>query len=494
MTFSEYLDVIGTSQELSAVRIEVVSGSVGRPCVWLVGPDDDLPGNLTWSALRAAGFAGAASSVHVVAAEPPVALAGTGADPELDDWRDAAGLGSRAVSPHAEVAVRVPDGASDAVVRAVVEGTLLARYRYDALREKDKGHRITHLALVTGAADDESIAAAARVGVAYAGATALTRDLANSPHNHLTASRLAAIALDLGGEVGLEVEIWDQERCIQERLGGLLAINAGSAEEARFIRLRYRPRGTPTGRIGLVGKGIMYDSGGIGLKPNDDSHAQMKNDMTGAAAILSAMLALPAVGGTAEVIGYLMCTDNMPSATATALGDVAQGRSGRTIEIINTDAEGRVVMSDGLALAVEDGVDAIVDIATLTGAVARAFGPLLSGVAGSDDELVAVVAAAGEEAGESVARMPLDHRYRVQLDSPVADIRNLGATGQPDGIISALFLHEFTEGLPWAHLDIAGSAWTGVDAGWRTPGCTGTGARTLLAVAAGFEASGSAVS
>ncbi|UZN03795.1 leucyl aminopeptidase family protein [Cellulomonas sp. S1-8] len=472
---------------MGAVTIDVAVDTPDQPRVWMVAPDADLPDGLSWSALTGAGFTGAAGTVHVVAAETPLVLAGTGATPTLDDWRDAAGLGSRAASPHTDLAVRLPDDVTADVVRAVVEGTLLARYRYDALRAQAQGHRITRLTVVTGAAHDET-AAAAGLGVASAGATALARDLANSPHNHLTAARFARIAVDLGAEVGLEVEVWEQQRCRDERLGGLLAINAGSDEEARFVRLRYVPSGAPTGRLALVGKGIMYDSGGIGLKPNNDSHAQMKNDMSGAAAVLAAMLALPATGGTAEVVGYLMCTDNMPSATAAALGDVARGRSGRTIEIVNTDAEGRVVMSDAFTLAVEDGVDAIVDIATLTGSVARAFGSLLSGITGSDDELVATLTAAANASGERVAPVPLEHRYRPQLSSPVADLRNLGPAGQPDGIISALFLHEFTEGLPWAHLDIAGTAWSTVDAGWQTPGCTGVGARTLLVAAGGFTA------
>ncbi|GCD20655.1 leucyl aminopeptidase family protein [Cellulomonas algicola] len=487
MAFSDHLDVIGPSRELGSVRFDVTADPPDRPQVWLVAPDGPLPDGVSWEELRAAGFSGSVRSVHVVASPTSHVLAGTGPAPTVDDWRDAAGLGSRAASPHTDLAVRLPDDVTGEVVRAVVEGILLARYRYDALRAEPQGHRLTHLALVTGAAHDETAAAAA-LGVASAGATALARDLANTPHNHLTASRLARIAVDLGAEADLEVEVWEQQRCRDERLGGLLAINAGSEQEARFVRLRYVPPGAPTGRLGLVGKGIMYDSGGIGLKPNDDSHAQMKNDMSGAAAILAAMLALPAAHGTAEVVGYLMCTDNMPSATATALGDVVRGRSGRTIEIVNTDAEGRVVMSDGLALAVEDGVDAIVDIATLTGAVARAFGSLLSGITGSDEALVASVAAAATSSGEPVARVPLEHRYRPQLTSQVADLRNLGPTGQPDGIISALFLHEFTEGVPWAHLDIAGTAWSTVDAGWQTPGCTGVGARTILAAAAGFTA------
>jgi leucyl aminopeptidase len=270
--------------------------------------------------------------------------------------------------------------------------------------------------------------------------------------------------------------------------GGLLGVNAGSVDPPRMIRLRYQPS-TVDGRakrLTLVGKGIMYDSGGIALKPADAVHATMKNDMSGAGAILAAMAVLRELDCPTAVTGYLMCTDNMPSGSATKLGDVLTIRGGTTVEVVNTDAEGRLVMADALVLATEEPVDAIVDIATLTGACMRALGTQVAGLFGNDQPLVDRVRAAAEAVDEPVWQLPVAHRYRSELDSDVADIKNLGG---PNGgaIHAALFLEEFVGGRPWAHLDIAGTAQAEKASGWRTPGCTGFGARLLAELACGFE-------
>jgi leucyl aminopeptidase len=254
-----------------------------------------------------------------------------------------------------------------------------------------------------------------------------------------------------------------------------------------MIKLTYRPPGEPSGRLTFVGKGIMYDSGGLAIKPGDEVHAQMKNDMSGAAAVIGAMAQLAAVGCRAHVTGYLMCTDNMPSGTAMALGDVITIRGGTTVEVVNTDAEGRLVMADALVLATEEPVDAIVDIATLTGACMRALGTQVAGVIGNDQGLVDQVRAAAEATDEPVWQLPLEARYRKELESPVADLKNLG--GANAGAITAgLFLAEFVGDVPWAHIDIAGTAQSTGDAGWQTAGCTGFGARLLVELAAQFSA------
>jgi leucyl aminopeptidase len=254
-----------------------------------------------------------------------------------------------------------------------------------------------------------------------------------------------------------------------------------------MIKLTYRPHGEASGRLALVGKGIMYDSGGIALKPGDEVHAQMKNDMSGAAAILAAMAELGDLGCTAQVTGWLMCTDNMPSGTALALGDVITMRGGTTVEVINTDAEGRLVMADALVLATEEQHDAIVDIATLTGACMRALGTQIAGVIGNNQGLVDQIRAAAEATDEPVWQLPLAARYRKELDSTVADLKNLGGANA-GAITAALFLAEFVGEVPWAHIDIAGTAQSGGDAGWQTAGCTGFGARLLAELAVRFSA------
>ncbi len=316
----------------------------------------------------------------------------------------------------------------------------------------------------------------------------MARDLANSPPAHLTATRMAEAATDVAAEYGLEVEVFDKEALVALGCGGLLGVNKGSAEPPRMITLSYRPtdatEATPT--LAFVGKGIMYDSGGISLKPADGTHATMKNDMTGAGDVLSAMSALRELDCPVNVTGYLMCTDNMPSGTALGMGDVLTIRGGTTVEVLNTDAEGRLVMSDALVLAVEQGVDAVVDIATLTGASMRALGTEIATVNGNHQGLIEQVKTSAEKTDEPVWQLPLAKRYRPQIDSDIADINNLGGPNA-GAITAALFLAEFVGDVPWAHLDIAGTANADAGQSWRPKGCTGFGARLILDLAVNFS-------
>jgi leucyl aminopeptidase len=328
-------------------------------------------------------------------------------------------------------------------------------------------------------------------GAVTARATCLARDLANAPATLLTARRLAEIAKQVGKQSGLDVEIFDENKVAELGLGGLLGVNAGSSEPARMVKLTYKPKGDAVGNLALVAKGIMYDSGGISLKPNDLIHATMKNDMSGAAAVLAAMSTLASLGCRSMVTGYLMCTDNMPSGSAMRLGDVLTIRGGKTIEVLNTDAEGRLVLADGFVLATEQKPkpDAIVDIATLTGAAMRALGVLTAAVIGNHQGMVDQVKAAGERSDETVWQLPLDRRMRKELDSEIADMKNVG--GDNGGsITAALFLDEFTAGLPWAHIDMAGTARMEADDLWRCKGATGYGARLLIEVMMNFTPPG----
>jgi len=271
--------------------------------------------------------------------------------------------------------------------------------------------------------------------------------------------------------------------------GGLLGVNAGSVEPPRMVKLTYAPRGAAGNRIPhltLVGKGIMYDSGGISLKPSDAMHLAMKMDMSGAAAVLAAMSALSDLGCKAKVTGYLMCTDNMPSGSALKLGDVLTIRGGKTVEVRNTDAEGRLVLADALVLASEEKPDAIVDIATLTGACMRALGTAMSGVMGNNQRFVDQVLQAAKNTDEPAWQLPLEQRYRPQIDSDIADLNNLGGE-QPGAITAALFLNEFVAGTPWTHIDIAGPMKSDADESWRPKGATGYGARLLIDLALNFR-------
>ena len=425
------------------------------------------------------------------AGSPVLVAVGVGRSCEVTSAtvRDAAAAFARAVGQDARLAVRVPrlDGVRLAeAAAAIMEGILLARYRFSLHTSRTGPVPVESVVLVVDPDGDEEVRAGAERGLELARAAMLGRDLAACPAGVLTATRMAAIAIQVGAESGLEVEVVDRAGLVELGCGGLLGVNQGSVEEPRMIVLRYRPDGTPTGRLALVGKGIMYDSGGINLKPGDTSHSQMKNDMTGAGNVLSAMSALAALGCPSEVTGYLMCTDNMPSGSAMQLGDVLTIRGGTTVEVLNTDAEGRLVMADGLVLAVEAGADAVIDIATLTGACLRTFGEEVAGLMGNNDALVAQVAAAGEAVDEPVWRLPLIRSYRAELDSDIADLRNLG--GPNAGSITAgLFLEEFVAGVPWAHIDIAGTAQSSRAHRWINRGPTGWGTRLLIEISLAFR-------
>ena len=407
--------------------------------------------------------------------------------------RDAAGYLSRALPGDSRLAISLTDTLGVPVadaVKAVVEGAILGRYAFRLTGEGTVSPSLIDLTITVESGDLDVAQEAARRAAAVATAAELGRDLANCPASILTAARIADVALEVGAQTGFEVEVFDRDALVALGCGGLLGVNRGSVDEPRMLRLTYRPDpslGDPTGHLTLVGKGIMYDSGGISLKPTDASHSTMKNDMTGAGTILAAMSALSLLGCTTSVVGYLMCTDNMPSATAMKLGDVLTIRGGTTVEILNTDAEGRLVMADALVLATESPTDAIVDIATLTGASLRALGTDVAAVMGTSQQVIDQIRVAGERVDEPLWQFPLVENYRRQLASDIADLNNLG--GPNAGQITAgLFLREFVGDVPWAHIDIAGTAQSDVPNAWRIKGATGFGTRLLIELALEFRA------
>lgn len=484
-----------TSVQVAVVREldEAVLEAIGV----FVTTDGELPPgiDLDRAALGRVGFEAKPGSTLVLpgATGPLLVLVGVGAAAELGAaaLRDAAAAFTRATARFARIGLRVSSlGETDAAAaaQALTEGALLARYRFNALRAKPKDVALSRLELALDGADVVPAAAGADTGVVTARAANLARDLANSPPGHLTATEMADVAVDLGARFGFDVEVYDKQQLIELGCGGLLGVNQGSTEEPRMVRLRYTPPGQPTGHLGLVGKGIMYDSGGISLKPSDPMHLLMKMDMGGAASVLATFTALRALGATATVSGWLMCTDNMPSGSAYKLGDVLTAFGGTTVEVRNTDAEGRLVMMDAIVLANEAGVDAIVDIATLTGASLMALGQLTAALLGNDDTLVATVERAAAATDEQVWRLPLERKYRKQLDSEIADIANLGGP-YAGATTAALFLDHFVGDTPWAHLDIAGTMQSDADDLWRSKGATGFGTRILIEVAREFRPS-----
>lgn len=455
----------------------------------------DIPADLPVDAahLATVGFTAKKGQTFVVPGDGKRAVVaigvGDGSQVDATLVRDLAADFARAVPEHTSLAIELPSTATGLsagdFAKAAVEGVVMARWRFFVGKDGDRP-LLADLTIVAPAADLEAATAGARRGQVAARAVGISRDLANCPAATLTATRMAEVSTDLAAEYGLQIEVFDEDQLIEMGCGGMLGVNLGSAEPPRLVRLRYLPD-DPSGRLTLVGKGIMYDSGGISLKPSDESHAQMKNDMTGAAAILGAMTALRDLDCRTAITGYLCCTDNMPSGSAMKLGDVLRMRDGTTVEVLNTDAEGRLVMADALCLAIEEEVDAVVDIATLTGATLRALGVEVAGVMGNNPELIAQLRSAGASSDEPVWEFPLLRSYRKQLESTIADMTNMGGpfAGQ---ITAALFLEEFIGTVPWAHLDIAGTAQQPAARTWRNKGASGFGAHLLVDFATGFQA------
>lgn len=473
------------------------AGAFGVP----VGLDGAIPEaiGLDRATLAAAGFEGRVGQALLVPRpNAPLAVAvGVGklADVDAAVLRDAAAAFARTAGRATHLATSLADAGNVAprlAAQAVVEGALLARYRYDALKKEGTGVAVTDLTLVAAADRANDLAAGAERGRVLAAVGALARDLANAPPKHLSAERLAEVAARIAKERGLGIEVFDRAAIAKLGLGGLLGVNAGSVEPPRMVRLTYTPAkgkgkaaGKGSGHLILVGKGLTYDSGGINIKPRDAMHAVMKMDMSGAGAVLAAMSALPALGCKARVTAYLMCTDNMPSGSAMKMGDVLTHRDGTTVEINNTDAEGRLALADGLTLAAEQKPDAIVNIGTLTGACMLALGDQIAGVFGNEQGIVEQVKSAAAATDESVWQLPLDKRYRKQLESVVADMENMGDAA-PGAITAALYLAEFVGDIPWAHIDICGPMQVTADESWRSKGATGFGARLLAELAVNF--------
>ncbi|WP_127127365.1 M17 family metallopeptidase [Georgenia sp. SYP-B2076] len=461
-----------------------------------VHTDAEVPAELGLSRddLARAGFEAKVGSALALPRAPGPLLVAVGAGPLAEQGeaslRDVAAALGRATTRAARVGLRVPAlGGVDArdAARALTEGVVLARYRYSALRKEPQETPLAEVQLLLDGADAAEASAGAAAGLVTSRAAAIARDLANTPPAHLTAADLADVAAELGRAHGFGVEVFGRDELVEMGCGGLLGVNRGSAEEPRLVKLTYAPQGGADAHLVLVGKGIMYDSGGISLKPSDPMHLLMKMDMGGAAAILGAFTALGDAGVASRVTGFLACTDNVPSGSAYVLGDVLRTRAGKTIEVKNTDAEGRLVMSDALVLATEESPSAVVTIATLTGAALAALGTAMAATLGNDQGVVEQVRAAAARTDEPVWQLPLERKYRKQLDSDIADIANLGGP-HAGAITAALFLDEFVGGVPWAHLDICGPMQVDADDAWRSKGATGYGARLLLELARGFTA------
>ncbi|HEX5496210.1 MAG TPA: leucyl aminopeptidase [Mycobacteriales bacterium] len=472
------------------------------------GVDEALSGQLR-DALAALGATGAEGEVVKLATlgalpgVPVVVAAGLGAQAEHypnEAVRRASGAATRALAGRGTVASTLAlvngtgeDGPAADLVEAAGTGALLGAYRFDAYRTPTPATRPMPGAVTLVVPDARSRAGrpVLRRAKAVAGALDLCRDLVNTPPNDLYPAEFAARVEKAAVKLGIEVEVLDERALKRGGYGGILGVGSGSSHPPRLVRLRYRGRGAKA-RVALVGKGITFDSGGISLKPATNMDA-MKSDMAGAAAIAATVILVATLKVPVEVVATVPVAENLPGGSAYRPSDVLSMYSGTRVEVLNTDAEGRLILADAIARACEDGPDYLLETSTLTGAQVTALGSRTAGVMGSD-ELRDRVVAAGQRVGEGMWPMPMPAELRRTLDTPVADFANVAGGGRREGgmLVAAHFLSEFVaKGVAWAHIDVAGPAYNTDEPWGYTPrGGTGVPIRTLFAVVEDIAAHG----
>ena len=465
----------------SASSADLLIVPVFADLTWGPGAESaiDQLGSWVTGYLESREFSGAQSQLAVVpGGDLPfgaVAFVGLGDEADAESLRRAAGAAGRMAAPYASAATTLHLVDVEGSVAAVTLGYLLGSYRFDEYRSEPKPRRNERLELLDAIEGTEIEIQEAE---AVAGGVMLARDLINQPAVNKSPEVLANRASSLSNDIS--VEIVDEVGAAERGYGGLLAVGAGSTNPPRMVIMRYEPDGAEA-YLALVGKGIVFDSGGLSLKPAKGME-NMKTDMAGAAAVYGAMQAIAELGIPIQVLGVTPLSENMTGGAAQRPGDVFTAYNGKTVEVLNTDAEGRLVLADGLGIAAETEPDLIVDIATLTGAAVVALGPTVGAIFGNDDEAIAAVEAAARFAGESMWTMPFERSYRSLLDSPVADMKNIGDRWG-GAILAALFLSEFVDERPWVHLDIAGPGRADKAQGYVSAGGTGFTVRTLVELA-----------
>ncbi|MCO5967055.1 leucyl aminopeptidase [Actinoallomurus soli] len=488
MTNLHLANAQSASLDVDAVVIGVVTDDSGPALApGAAGVDEAFQGRLVdaLSGLGAEGKPGEVTKVPTFGnlAAPLVVAVGLGESYDAEALRRAAGAALRSLAGSGSVAVLLPAATADEVA-AVATGALLGNYAFLNYRTGD-GHKhpVAEITVVTEADTNGVVQGALDRARTLAEAVSLVRDLVNAPPSDLNPEDLAAAAREVGEEAGLSVEVLDEHALVEGGYGGIVGVGQGSANPPRLVRLAYEhPEATKT--VAFVGKGITFDSGGLSLKPSE-SMDWMKSDMGGAGAVLGALKAIAALGPKVKVVGYLAIAENMPSGTAQRPSDVLTIYGGKTVEVLNTDAEGRLVMADAIVRAGEDEPDLIVDVATLTGAQLVALGTRTTGVMANDDDVREKVVDAAGRAGESAWPMPLPEELRKGLDSAVADIANISGERWGGMLVAGIFLKEFVpDGVRWAHLDIAGPSFNqGQPYGYTPKGGTGSAVRTLVQIA-----------
>ena len=486
----------GRIEELDVQALAVAVFKDEKPGEGFLKRLDELSGGLVRSAIDAEEFSGKEGEIayfHLVGNNETkfrrLMLVGVGEEkdygsPQISQMAGTAVRSLRSKNVKTIAVVPRVSGKDEETAKRAVEGAFIALFDPDKYRTVDKDQKkVDRLVVVIEDGDQAALDRGVSAGNIVGESINFTRDLANEPGGYMTPTDMAERARDIANEFGLSIDVLDEARMEQEGMGSLLSVTRGSDEEAKLIILKYTPAGVDVDDkelLSFVGKGVTFDSGGISLKPGGNMEL-MKYDMTGAATVLGVMRAIAQLKPPIPILGVAPCTENLPSGKATKPGDVVKAMTGKTIEIINTDAEGRLILADAIAYAKKLGATRVIDMATLTGAVSIALGDVNAAVLGTDQKLIDEIISAGREVGEKFWQLPLDKEYSKQIKSDIADIKNVG--GRKAGTITAAaFIKEFADGLAWAHLDIAGTAWGDDAKPYRSKGPTGIAVRTLLRI------------
>lgn len=428
------------------------------------------------------GFTGALGQSAVVpTSDGTTVYVGLGGELDTERLRQAAATGRKAVSSARKLATTLHQVDLDGALGAVLDGIALADYAFTRLKSDEEDRSELELELIDPPKTWKDAVARSKTLI---GSVSLARDLVNTPPRDKAPQDLASSILTRAKAAGLGVEIWDVPKLEKEGMGGILGVGGGSHRPPCLLVLKHKVRRADR-RLALVGKGITFDSGGLSLKQGKMMET-MKTDMAGAAAVIGAMLAIAELDLDVDVVGYAPLAENLPGGGAQRPGDVLTARNGKTIEVMNTDAEGRLVLADALALAAESEPDLIVDIATLTGACKVALGEKIAGLWTNDEETGDRVAAAAAAAGERVWPMPQPADYWSLIESDIADMQNTSSSRYGSAMAATLLLEQFVDERPWAHLDIAGPAWATKAEHYIPKGATGFGVRTLVQLAEGM--------
>jgi len=491
------MDVKGTAQSLKQIAVQAVAVPVfkgEKPISGVLKQLDTAVGRLISSVIETKEFVGKEGETayfHLSGKRlkaQRLLLIGCG---ERKDYkaRQISQMGGTAArflrSKSAKSIAIIPRSDSDPerTAQTAIEGAIMGLFEPDKYRTKEKEQReLKRIVVLIDGADEKALQRAVERGRIVGESVNFTRDLANEPGAFMTPTILADRAKEVAKKFGMSVDVLDQKQMEKLGMGSLLGVARGSDEPPKLIVLKYEPRNAAKDAKGellaLVGKGITFDSGGISIKPGENMEL-MKYDMTGAATVVGVMRAIAQLKPSIPVLGVAPCSENLPSGKATKPGDVLRAMTGKTIEVINTDAEGRLVLADAIAYAKTLGATRIIDMATLTGAVSIALGDVNTAILGTDQTLIDAVIDAGKGVGEKFWQLPLDDEYTKQIKSDIADIKNVG--GKKAGTITAAaFLKEFADGTSWAHLDIAGTAWGDPATPYRAKGPTGIAVRTLI--------------